>query len=406
MKISFFLALQAFLIATIASGATPKNPQSPTPTLESDGAADSTKANSPAKSAKLSPTQHRATSLGTITTDVEGDLTVVTVRLNQKPNWSEISIEEHGTFLQIKFPKTQVPASGEFIDGNGPFLKKLATFQLPDDDGALRLFLNLDAGKAKMATTAELLGERVVVTIDHKKLEQLIAPQTGKAEAQTAEDVVAKTVVDKSLPAPSDQIAAQTTTNDSQQISESTLGQDLYGKLARVAAFGAILFGALIAAQTYRSRRQGRPSRYHEKADNEPAALKILSSLNLGQKQRLTLVQVGHQQILLGVSSDSINLLTTVEPKSRTQNFAMSLESANPSATVRLKAAEEISHSKPQRRPISAATTGVRTEAPVKGGRINVAVGDDGISETASRSSKTDDITKLLRDRLRNIPPR
>jgi hypothetical protein len=122
---------------------------------------------------------------------------VVTVRLNNKPQWNEVALEEHGTFLQIKLPKTQIPASGEFIDGNGPYLKKIATFQLQDDDGALRFFLSLDASKAKMATSAELLGDRLVITIDHKKIEQLMAPQTAKGDAATADEIVAQTVVDK-----------------------------------------------------------------------------------------------------------------------------------------------------------------------------------------------------------------
>jgi flagellar biogenesis protein FliO len=416
MKLSNLLVLSTLLFGFSANATTPKNPQSPAPKIDADTNDSGSKANKSSQGGRIANTKERITALGTVSTDVEGDFTIVTARLNQKPSWNEVSLEEHGTFLQIKFPKTQIPASGEFIDGNGPFLKKIATFQLPGDDGALRLFLNLDAAKAKLATTAELLGERIIISIDHRKLEQLIAPQSAKTDTMTAEDVVAKTVVDKSLPAPSDQITNASKDSNAPKDSNSTgagdstnngyLGQDLYGKLARVAAFVAVLLGALLAAQTLRSRRRNNGSPFRKRSEDEPVTMKILSNINLGQKQRLTLVQVGHQQLLLGVGADSINLLTTIEPKSRSRDFAMSLETANPNGTVRLKSPEDIQSPKAQRRTIAPTSTTTRPESPVKGGRINVGVGDDGIAPAVASSSKTDDITKLLRDRLRNIPPR
>jgi flagellar biogenesis protein FliO len=415
MSPSLLTMFPLLLVASLASAITPKAPQSATPTLESEATNAAPKPSKSVANVKATTNKDKATSLGTVSTDVEGDFTIVTARLSQKPSWSDVTLEEHGTFLQIKLPKTQIPASGEFIDGNGPFLKKIATFQLPNDDGALRFFLNLDASKAKLATTAELLGERIIISIDHKKLEQLMTPQVNKSEVLTADDVVAKTVVDKSLPAPSELIskdAKSPLVQESSDAQESNvngraiLGQDMYGKLARVAAFAAVLLGALIAAQTFRARRRGRGSPFRQKADDEPVTMRILSNINIGQKQRLTLVQVGHQQLLLGIGNDSINLLTTIEPKNRSRDFALSLEAANPNGTVRLKAPEDVQSSKPHRRTTSSATPTPRPESPVKGGRINVGVGDDGISQAVANAAKTDDITKILRERLRNIPPR
>jgi flagellar biosynthetic protein FliO len=399
MKLVLLCAIPLFFASIDATGATPKAPQSPAPNLEADAPATSSTINkAPNNTAKIGAAKEKATTLGAISTDVEGEFTIVTVRLNQKPEWSNVELEEHGTFLQIKFPKTQVPASGEFIDGSGPFLKKIATFQLPENDGAIRLFLNLDAAKAKLATTAELLGERIVISIDHKKLDQLITPQNTKSDALTADDVVAKTVVDKSQPAPSDQISNSkvAVTTDNQQ---GLIGQDFYQKMARVAALGAVLLGALIAIQTWRSKRRGATSRFRQKSEQDQPTMKILSNLNIGQRQRLTLVQVGSQQLLLGVSSDSINLLTAIESPNRHRDFSLALDAANPNATVRLKAPDEVQNPRAQKRSIS-------TTQPVKGGRINVGVGDDGVAAVTAQSAKTDDITKLLRDRLRNIPPR
>ena len=386
-----------------ALAANVKAPQSVNPAL-----ADEAIEVAPAQKKKIAaPKSSSGTSLGEISTDVEADLTVVTVRLNNKPQWNEVSLEEHGTFLQIKLPKTQIPASGEFIDGNGPYLKKIATFQLQDDDGALRFFLSLDASKAKMATSAELLGDRLVITIDHKKIEQLMAPQTAKGDAATADEIVAKTVVDKSLPAPSEQIAsAKDTDLKSQQgAAIDASNTELYARLAKAAAFCAVMFVGLIGFQIFRSRRVRGSSPFRGKAESNPVAMKVLSSINIGQKQKLTLVQVGNQQILLGVGPESVNLITTIDQQpSASRNFSMALESANPQGTVRLKSADDIVPQKPVRRPATP-TLQPKADQAVKGSRINVAVGDEGIKESAP-VSKTDDITKMLRERLRNLPPR
>jgi len=377
--------------ASAFAASIPKLPQSPTPSAE------------PLKASSVVSPRAKVTSLGLITTEVEGDLTIVTARLNKIPDWKEVVLEEHGTFLQVKLPQTQIPASGEFIDGNGPFLRKLATFQLPDEDGALRLFVNQDAAKAKLATTAELLGDRLVITIDHKKLEQLIAPQAVKQD--TATDIIGKTTVDKSSPAPSDLINAEAKPEKIAPTETSGVS-NLAPQLTKLAGFCGIMFLALIAAHWARARRIKRSRGSFDRQAVEPVSLKVLSSVNIGPKQRLTLVQVGDQQILLGVSSESINLITTVEPKPRPNSFARQLDAANPNAEIRLKAAEDITTPRPQRRPAIASTTQTRSENTIKGGRINVGVGENGPQNLNSQTSHNEgDITKILRDRLRNLPP-
>ena len=370
---------------------TPKIPQSPTPS------ADSAQSSAPLNS------RAKATALGTITTEVEGDLTIVTARLNKTPDWKEVPLEEHGTFLQIKLPQTQIPASGEFIDGNGPFLRKLATFQLPGDDGALRLFINQDATKAKLATTAELLGDRLIITIDHKKLEQLITPQVGKQD--TAAEIIANTTVEKTSPAPSDLIGAEAMAKASSKQDPAEI-INLGPQLTKLAAFGAVLFLSLAGAHWARARRMKRNRGSFDRPSLEPASLRILSTVNIGPKQRLSLVQVGDQQILLGISADAINMITNVESKPRQNSFARQLDAANPNADIRLKSADEISPVRPQRRPGASSTTQAKSESPLKGSRINVGVGEEGLTNMKNQPANSDgDITKILRDRLRNLPP-
>jgi flagellar biogenesis protein FliO len=174
----------------------------------------------------------------------------------------------------------------------------------------------------------------------------------------------------------------------------------------KVAAFCAILFLALIAAHWARAKRIKRSRGTYDRPVLEPASLKVLSSINIGPKQKLTLVQVGDQQILLGVSADGINIITTVEPKARQTSFARQLDAANPNADIRLKSADDIVPPRPQRRTVAASTTAPRSDNAVKGSRVNVGVGEDGLQNMKAASSQNDgDITKILRDRLRNLPP-
>jgi len=396
------------LFATeLHSEALPKEPQSPTPMAESG---------KPAKAAVNSTVKpSKVTSLGAITTDVESDLTIVTARLNKAPDWKTIDLEEHGTFLQIKLPQTQIPSSGEFFDGNGPFLRKLASFQLPNEDGALRLFINQDASKAKLATTAELLGDRLVITIDHKKLEQLISPATAKNEGAPAAINAAATGSPTMDPASSQTVVAGAKTTDSNinaktAESNKTLspsnGDQLHAQLTKGAGICAILFMGLLGLQLNRVRRRKSKKSALNSEYMEPATMRVLSSIAVGQKQKLTLVQVGAQQLLIGVGPESINLITSIEQRPKVANFANALEAANPNAEIRLKAPEQVTPTRPTRKPLSASTLPSRPAASIKGNSINVAIGEDGpVNMKSQNGSKEADITKILRDRLRNLPP-
>lgn len=340
-----------------------------------------------------------AVTLGAVTTDVEGDLTIVTARLNRSPQWKAVEIEEHGTFLQIKLPQTLIPASGEFLDGNGPFLRKLASFQLGSEDGALRLFVNQDATKAKLATSAELLGDRIVVTIDHKKLEQLITPGQKsfgpEAPASSNEKIISSEPV---ATVPTKETAAVASTNPN-----SVENRQLHAQLTKGAAICALLFMALLGFQFFKSRRNRVKNQTKGVPQIEPVTMKVLSSITLGQKQKLTLVQVGTQQILLGLTPDNISLLTNIEDKSSNGTFARALETANPNAEVRLKSPAEIS-SGSARKTLTTPAVRSRTVGNTRGSSINIAVGEDGPVDMKSSKSE-DDITKILRDRLRNLPP-
>jgi flagellar protein FliO/FliZ len=383
-----------FLFAQISLGENlPAKPQSEL--THASAGKESPKAPTEAAAVK----QTAAVTLGAVTTDVEGDLTIVTARLNRSPQWKDVEIEEHGTFLQIKLPQTLIPASGEFLDGNGPFLRKLASFQVGSDDGALRLFINQDASKAKLATSAELLGDRIVVTIDHKKLEQLISP------AQ-------KINPSEAVPVPSDRadtpevitVAQSVSTPAQAKINTNvTENSQLYAQLTKGAGICALLFICLLTVQFIKSRRGRAKNQSKNSPQIEPVTMRVLSSISLGQKQKLTLVQVGNQQILLGLTPDNISLLKNIDDINSQTGFARALETANPNAEVRLKNPAEITSGQ-ARKTLTTPAVKSRSIGSNRGSNINIAIGEDGPVDLKSSKSE-DDITKILRDRLRNLPP-
>lgn len=50
--------------------------------------------------------------------------------------------------------------------------------------------------------------------------------------------------------------------------------------------------------------------------------IKLVTSLRLGAKERLVVVQVGEQQLLLGVTNQNITLLETLSEPVQTSSFA------------------------------------------------------------------------------------
>ncbi len=424
-SLSAFVALAH--TAPLSAAGFPKGPQAPLQELESASA--STAKNATEK--KSTREDKTALSLGKIETEVENDLTIITAKLNRQPSWKELSIEDHGTFLQIKLPAIAIPNSGEFLDGNGPFLKKIATFQVGNEDGALRLFINQDASKAKLATTAELLGERIVVTIDHKKLEQLIQPVAK--EKNPATDIATTLKTEQAAPA---EVQASAEVKPAVNAEAAPIsveeGLDLKGKLVTAAIFCAAMLVMLMGAHFLKNRRRKSGKSFKGSPIIEPAAMKILSNISLSARQKLALVQVGSQQILIGVSQDNITFLTNVEtnaPK-QSQSFSTHLLNANPNAEVKMKAPVAAA-ARPQRqaetnvtmtsRPASPRPKSIgpdQTHAPARPqpttSRVNYAVGDDGIADLRAKGVKServqadkqfDYITKLIRYRLRNLPP-
>lgn len=345
-----------------------------------------------------------------VTSEVEGNHTFVNVKLSTAPDWKAQPIEDHGTFIQIPLPNTQVTNSGEFFDGTGPYLRKVAVFQVNENDGAIRLFLNQDAKKAKLASQAEIIGDRVIVSIDHQQLEQLAI--TGDAKKTSIQDAATVSATTQSKPSSTDTNTPVTASSNSQSGdgTPDTLSS-MKDKLSIVASFCAVMILLLVVLTVAKKKQIQRAKDRATSERVEPVSMRILNHISLSPRQRLTLVQVGSKQVLLGVSQDRISFLTEVSnAKQPPSSFQAQLMSADGHSEVKLK--ETHGDSRPLVKSKNILTTqGIKDSAIAK--KINIAVGDDPetLNRHASRVDRADvdkpfeDITKMIRERLKNAPP-
>ena len=237
--------------------------------------------------------------------EIESDATntSITAKLSKEVNWANLDVEDHGTFLQVKFPATVVAKSGEFIDGKGPYVAKLAFFQVAADEAAVRIFLKRDANLIKTATKVDVLGSRVVIYIDHGLLEKIgIAEHLNVAKASPQE-----APLEASLPAikKSEGFRKLTGIPAATKQKHDVLNE----KLEVVAMFsGSLLMGlmAILGLKRFIKRRS-------KKGDfDESPSIKTIANYPLSAKQKLTLIQIGDEKILLAVNSNSVSFLTNL----------------------------------------------------------------------------------------------
>lgn len=422
--------------------------------------------------------------LGLIDAETDPQLPSITIRLNQKPTWTKLSeIQNHGAFLQLTLPGTIVPEPGKFFDGVSPYMPKIAAFQLTPSDAGIRFFINQDAAKTKEALTAEVLGERIVLTLDVKKLGQSVAVAAVSSSpdfiekdligppapsAISAEQVIARTAVQSDEPAPSERFKSTASNSHSKESTQTlaTGGIDLQGKMVRMAAFSAVMLGLLLVtwlAKPYLKRRAGLKG---DLSSSDNLTMKTLSTLALAPRQKISLIQVGNERLLIGISPDQITFLSAIgastpTPPLRMQHPAPTAVTQGMPAefTKLLSASQDVEMSpapvlknlpgndpetlaSPTRRAVtrppmpSPHGAPVRSKRPVSGQRINIGVGENGIEDmspaappqrprdrpqqvaqgpqarkpseepfgsTGDGQKAIDDVTRLIREKLKNL---
>lgn len=418
--------------------------------------------------------------------DGESDkaVSIVTIALSGRPEWAKSSnpvVEDHGTFVQVLLPHTVVPSPGTFLDANSPFITKIAAFQVPDQatgqptGAAVRLFVNRDASVVKKAIVAEILADRAVVTLDHRKLEAAIA-SSGQITMPASNEEPASTVNTESMEglAPADLVKAERAEMAQNAVSAEdpvteprTAAQpsgaawsgvgvkvpDLSGKLAIASGFSLFMLALLGIVYKWRRINPFNP-KFEDVAagratatsrikniikhrvlqsedgddfarDTTPLTMKTISTMHMGPRQKLALVQVGSETVLLSISPSGVQFLTNVGGNNRPAPVQMVQMATNPAQQLVAPAPRSFEER------VAEGDLDQLEEAPSKPGiksgkrqgatmakKVRVAITDNGVTNmetaaealadprTAGKTSEkpSDDITRLIREKLRNLP--
>lgn len=248
-----------------------------------------------------------------ISGDSDEKKSVITVELNQQASSEETKVEEHGSFIQVLIPNTQVLEPGQFLDGNSPYVRKIAAFQVNESTAGLRLFVAKEAARIQPAVSVNKAGNSLKITIMHAD----IASPSRKAEAPfdgtpPVDEVIRRTAIRGDIADPALRTHSEPAALQIGERAGSELG-NLQHKLEWVTAGAAILF--LLVSLSVKYRRKLFKSRSGGD-EGPPFTMKTLASFPVAPKQRLTVVEVGGQKLLLGISPDNINYLTEIRETS------------------------------------------------------------------------------------------
>jgi len=379
---------------------------------------------------KSQPRAVKPYSLEIVEADSNEAATVITVRFDRSLNWvNPPKLEEHGTFIQVTLPVAIAISSGQFYDGAGPYVSKVAAFQSTPDEGSLRLFLTKDASQVLKALSSEATDDVLKLTIDHKKLEGYginAHVVVGEIPGTPAlKDIVANTKVRGDISDPAAKLS-----QDIRVINRRD-GPNLSDKMVVVAIFSGVMLVFLGLFHVLRSSfKKGRSGPAQESLQ----PLKLVANYTLAPKQRVALMEVAGEQILLGVSPDGISYLTTITRKpqpppqrasvmppfpvpgidSPVRSRLPASAGANPENTPGKRAAT-------QQGPVGAVNPPSKSPSPTKrvevlaktpkpeSSRFSVMIDDDGIHESsppakAQGKHAIDDVTRLIRSKLKNLP--
>jgi flagellar biogenesis protein FliO len=237
---------------------------------------------------------------------------------------NNVSIEDHGSFLQIVITGISVLNPGTFYDGNSPFIRKIAAFQIDEAKVGVRLFVTKDANLVKPAVTFDRLGKQLAIHLDHELIKQSHTPAPVPG-VPSAEEVIENTQIRKDIPDP----AAET--HGKKELIEVEKNQakptflnglisadgPLDAKLDAVAIFSAIILLVYLIGWALKRHHLRKPS---GSAQLEPLQMKTLSTYAIAPKQSLKLIEIGSKKVLLSVSPDGINYLTSIENDNSNRN--------------------------------------------------------------------------------------
>ena len=403
---------------------------------------------SPLLKAQDRPASPVLLTLGPIDGESDTKSSVITMRYDTKPTFAKPVVEAHGSFLQVVLPHTMVLKPGVFSEANSPYIRKFAAFQLDEDTAALRMFVTKEAEQFVNAVSVDILENRVLVIVDHEKAEkELLANFSGVPVKGNPEQVLKTTEVRQDVPDPIAIMSAQkdkaeplveknateatgvlpAALVDSKDIASSKdaakpsaavaeaveeakprWADGIESKLVAATVFVALMLVLLIALKSWRKVAT------KVLPPGADFSLKTLATHALGPKQRISVIQVGQEQILLGISPDGINFLTTLksgasaDPQPRLQ-LDPSMYQKTLSPTPKRLSREGVEPLQKSRSPDvrSEPRAEPRSDKPEPGSSIRYGVGDEGIKNfkgSARDQDSLDDVTRMIRKKLKDLP--
>lgn len=403
-----------------------------------------------AKASKAVPKQKQQTTLGKITSESSKKMTIVNIRLDRKPEWKNLEMESHGTFLQLKLPQTITLNPGDFIEGNSPYIKKIAVYQSSDLEAVLRIFTDIKSDYIKDSSDLDILNNRLVLTVDHSAVKSFITKnkksdhtKVALTKSETTANEALKPAQKLDPQSKSKVITSEPITAVNKEASNilDTPGSvdhsiEHYMKIATVFSISIIILGLLILTV----RRILRNQKILNSPDGQ-IKLQKLNDLILAPKQKLSVIQVGNQQLLLSISPDSVSLITQLAGPATNASHAVEYVANSaiqrlpstgqkPSKPVKVRSAgkgndqavEPIRKKEPMRKSSrkiasepSTKREMVAKSSPRQRKKIQVSIDDAGINnqlgrglgggqENMSTEKAIDDVTKLIREKLKSLP--
>lgn len=373
--------------------------------------------------------------LGPIDGESDAKTSVITMRFETKPSFEKPKVEAFGSFIQVTLPHTMVPKPGNFVEANSPYIRKMAAFQLDEQTAGLRLFTTKEAAHLLPAFSVDILENRVVVILDHAAAEKSLLANFDGVPVEggpSSEEVLKRTEIRNDVSDPISAIkpeaaaavvekkkdeptalplklkAAKKGSDPVPAEAEAkSWSENLDQKLIAVTIFVALMLVLLIGLKSWKRVA----SKKWPLAPTADYSLKTLATHAIGPKQKISVVQVGGEQILIGVSPDSINFLTSLK-KTEERPAAGSLTlDRTPAAPRTLPAA-------PKRNPspsesssqVLRGATKKTDKLPEPGSSVAYGISDEGVknyrssARADSDSHTVDDVTKLIRKKLRDLP--
>ena len=363
---------------------------------------------------------------------------MISVVFDQTIDAKNLKIEAHGSFIQVSISDSIVSEPGKFYDGNSPLVRKIAAFQIAETTVGIRLFVTQEASRVLPAVSTDFLGDRLSILIDHAKVSTK-ADKPPFRGVPSLNEVIENTKVESNATDPAKPVMVGADSHTDQDKGFGLSVEQLKEKLIPLAIFSAIMLAGLLVLASLRRIRQGAA----KALDAHPVTMKTLASYNLAPKQKLTLIEVSGEKILLGVTPDQINYLTSIKAGEKPQSYgsrsrqilnhvASQVESRQSSTgtAARQDLVSPKSEKDSRQQPKLPKSTGAdRKQEPVqsdrttatKGRRISYAVGDDGINpvNTSRKQSKPpvqnqedtfeepksiEDVTNLIRRKLQDLP--